>query len=145
MGCSDWVQACSAKSTDQWGVTFDALLYALLCPIFSSPLVLPWPTKCSLSSVPQAHLNYPQLSYSSCFLLLSSYKFLSKAVPGNPWWSHQSVAKDFCSFPVSLSLSCVRGLCLCMFFFVNFSFISYSLGSERVLEWIMKQRPSPAM
>lgn len=107
MGCSDWVQACSAKSTDQWGVTFDwPFFMPFYVLFFSSPLVLPWPTKCSLSSVPQAHLNYPQLSYSSCFLLLSSYKFLSKAVPGNPWWSHQSVAKAFCSFPVSLSLLC---------------------------------------
>lgn len=147
MGCSDGTQACSATSTDQWGVTSDWLLFVPFYVLFSSsPLVLPWPTKRSLSSVPQAHLKYPQLSYSSCFLLLISYKFLSKAVPDNPWWSHQLMAKDFCPFPVPLSLSCARGLCpLHVLFLINFSFISYSCGRERLLEWIMKQRPPPSI
>lgn len=86
-------------------------LYPSMSYFLPPPLVLPWPTKRSLSSVPQAHLKYPQLSYSSCFLLFITYKFLSKAVPDNPWWSHQLMAEDFCPFPVPLSLSCARGLC----------------------------------
>lgn len=143
MGCSDGVQACSATSTDQWGVTFDWLFFVPFYVLFSSsPLVLPWPTKRSLSSVPQAHLKYPQLSYSSCFLLLISYKFLSKAVPDNPWWSHQLMAEDFCPFQC-LSPSPVHVACaLCMFFFNKF-LLHFIFLWEGKAPWVDNEAEAP--